>query len=281
MGVFRKRSGSVLCYACGKLNAMDAAVCFYCGRRQPGLWGFAPALGRLIGHVSVAKAITLVCGAAYLLALVLDPSALTRPRGLYNLLAPSSAALDALGMTGAYALARGRWWTLLTAVYLHGGLLHIAFNMLWVNQLAPAVEEIYGRARLIVIYTAAGVLGFALSGLVGQQFTVGASGAVFGLLGAMVAYARRRGGTYGMAVLRQYGMWAVVLFVLGFLMPGVNVDNWAHAGGFAGGYLAALVLGPEDARPERGSDRLAALATIALTALAFGLALWTAFGGGA
>ena len=95
----------------------------------------------------------------------------------------------------------------------------------------------------------------------------------------MVAYARRRGGTYGMAMLRQYGQWAVVLFVLGFLMSGV--DNWAHAGGFAGGYLAALVLGPEDARPERGADRLAALATIALTALAFGLALWTAFGGGA
>ena len=59
-----------------------------------------------------------------------------------------------------------------------------------------------------------------------------------------------------------------------------GVDNWAHAGGFAGGYLAALVLGSEDARPERGADRLAALATIALTALAFGLALWTAFGGG-
>ena len=279
--MFRKRSGSALCYACGKLNRVDAAVCFYCGRRQPGLWGFAPALGQLIGRVSVAKAITIVCGAAYLLALGLDPSALTRPRGPFNLLAPSLGALDALGMTGTYALARGRWWTLLTAIYLHGGLLHIAFNMLWVYQLAPAVEEIYGRARLIVIFTAAGVLGFALSCLVGQQFSVGASGAVFGLLGAMVAFARRRGGPYGAAVLRQYGMWAVVLFVLGFLTPGVNVDNWAHAGGFAGGYLAALVLGSEDARPERGADRLAALATIALTALAFGLALWTAYTGGA
>ena len=227
--MFRQRSGSSLCYACGKLNRVDAAVCFYCGRRQPGLWGFAPSLGRLIGRVSVAKAITLVCGAAYLLALALDPGALTRPRGLFNILAPSSTALDALGMTGAYALARGRWWTLLTAIYLHGGLLHIAFNMLWVNQLAPAVEEVYGRARLIVIYTAAGVAGFALSGFLGPQFTVGASGAVFGLLGAMVAYARRRGGTYGMAVLRQYWQWAVVLFVLGFLMPGVTSTTWPMA----------------------------------------------------
>jgi signal transduction histidine kinase/membrane associated rhomboid family serine protease/ActR/RegA family two-component response regulator len=164
MGVFRKRSGSALCYSCGKLNRVDAAVCFYCGRRQPGLWGFAPSLGRLFGRLSVAKAITLVCGVTYLLALALDPGAAMRPRGVFNILSPSSAALDALGMTGSYALARGRWWTLLTAIYLHGSLLHVAFNMLWVNQLAPAVEEVYGRARLIVIFTAAGVLGFALSG---------------------------------------------------------------------------------------------------------------------
>src|SRR5262249_8106275 len=133
----------------------------------------------------------------------------------------------------------------------------------------------YGSARLIVIFTAAGVLGFALSGFIGPAFTVGSSGAVFGLLGAMVAYARRRGGTYGMGVLRQYGQWAVVLFVLRFLMPGV--DNLAPAGGFTGGYLASRVLGAEEARPERGTDRLAALAAIALTVLAFALALWTAF----
>jgi rhomboid protease GluP len=275
MGVFRQRSGSALCYACGKLNRVDAAVCFYCGRRQPGLWGFAPALGRLVGHVDAAKAIIVVCVVAYLVALGLDPAALARSRGVFNLLSPSSAALDALGMTGRNALAQGRWWTLITAIYLHGSLLHIAFNMLWVNQLAPAVEEVYGSARLIVIFTAAGVLGFVLSGLVGAAPTVGSSGAVFGLLGAMVAYARRRGGTYGTAVLRQYGQWAVVLFVLGFLMPGV--DNLAHAGGFAGGYLASRVLGAEETRPERGVDRLAALVTIALTALAFALALWTAF----
>ncbi len=273
--MFRQRTGSSLCYACGKLNRVDASVCFYCGRRNPGLWGFGPSLGRMIGRVSVGKAITLLCAIAYLVSLALDPAALARPRGVFNLLAPSHRALDALGMTGSYALSQGRWWTLLTAIYLHGSLLHIAFNMLWVNQLAPAVEEVYGRARLIVIYTAAGVAGFLLSGLVGTALTVGASGAIFGLLGAMVAYARRRGGTYGMAVLRQYWQWALVLFVLGFLMPGV--DNLAHGGGFIGGYLTGRILGSEDTRPEHGADRLLALITIALTILAFALAIWTAF----
>ena len=275
--MFRQRTGSSLCYACGKLNRVDASVCFYCGRRNPGLWGFGPSLGRVIGRVSVGKAITLVCGIAYLASLALDPAALARPRGLFNILAPSSGALDALGMTGSYALSRGRWWTLITAIYLHGGLLHIAFNMLWVNQLAPAVEEVYGRARLIVIYTAAGVAGFVLSGFFGTAFTVGASGAIFGLLGAMVAYARRRGGTYGMAVLRQYWQWALVLFVVGFLMPGVGVDNLAHGGGFIGGYVAGHLLGSQETKPERSADGILALITIALTILAFALALWTAF----
>jgi rhomboid protease GluP len=148
--------------------------------------------------------------------------------------------------------------------------------MLWVNQLAPAVEEVYGRARLIVIYTAAGVTGFVLSSFAGPAFTVGASGAIFGLLGAMVAYARRRGGTYGMAVLRQYWQWALVLFVLGFLMPGV--DNLAHGGGFIGGYITGRLLGAEETKPERGADRILALVTIALTILSFAMAIWTAFG---
>lgn len=276
MGLFRQRSGSALCYACGKLNRIDAPACFYCGRRNPGLWGFAPSFGRFLGQVNVGKAIAIVCAVAYLASLALDPTAALQPRSVFNLLAPSAGALDALGMTGSYALAQGRWWTLLTAIYLHGSLLHIVFNMLWVNQLAPAVEEAYGTARLIVIYTVAGVAGFALSSYAGQQYTVGASGAIFGLLGAMICYARQRGGSYGMAVLRQYWQWAIVLFVLGFI--GSGVDNYAHAGGFVGGYLSAWGLGSTDRRPERGDDRIVAMGIVGLTAVAFALAVWTRFG---
>jgi rhomboid protease GluP len=106
-------------------------------------------------------------------------------------------------------------------------------------------------------------------------WTVGASGAVFGLLGAMVAYGRTRGGTFGLAVLRQYGQWAVLMFILGFFMAGVN--NWGHAGGFVGGYLAALAVGHGEGRTERGLDRVAALAAVGLTLVAFALALWNGF----
>jgi rhomboid protease GluP len=254
---------------------VDAEACFYCGARRPGLWGFAPLAGRLVGRLDFAKAVTIVCVVAYVASILLDPMAALRARNPFDLLSPGFGVVVRLGMAGATPWAAGFWWTLITGMYLHGSLLHIVFNLLWVRQLAPAVEELFGSARLIVIYTVAGVLGFALSNAVGIPWTLGASGAVFGLLGAMVAYGRSRGGVFGLAVLRQYGQWALLIFIFGFFMAGVN--NWGHAGGFGGGYLAALALQPVERRPERGLDRVAALAVIALTALAFALALWTGF----
>jgi rhomboid protease GluP len=272
---FRKRTGSSLCYACGKINRVDARVCFYCGRRNPGLWGFGASIGRLVGDFDFAHAVIAVCMVAYVMSLVLDLGAVTHPRGPLGLLSPSLGALNALGMTGAYAWAAGRWWTLLTAIYLHAGLLHVLFNLLWVRQLAPEVEELFGRSRLMVIFTVSGVLGFVVSDLIGVAFSVGASGAIFGLLGALVSYGRSRGGTFGVSIMRHYGHWALILFVLGFLMPAVN--NMAHAGGFAGGYVMGSLLGARERHPERGLDRLLGGACLVLTIASFGLALWTAF----
>ena len=273
--MFRQRPSSSLCYACGKLNRVDASVCFYCGARRPGLWGLGPLLGKVVGRLDVARLVTIVCVVAYATSLLLDPRAAMRARGPFDILAPGNGALYALGATGAFPWAQGRWWTIFTAIYLHGSLLHILFNLMWVRQLAPPVEELFGRARLVVIFTVSGALGFVVSNLWGIPFTIGASGAVFGLLGAMVRYGRSRGGAFGLAVFRQYGQWALVVFVMGFLMPGVN--NLGHAGGFVGGYLAALVAGHGERGAESGLHRLAALTLVALTVLGFALALWSTF----
>ena len=272
--MLRQTSGSSLCYACGKLNRVDAAVCFYCGVRHPGLWGFGPVLGHFVGRFEFARIVIALCLAGYVAALLLDPAAAFRMRGLFDLLAPSDGALLALGMTGAFALKLGRWWTLVTAIYLHGSLLHIVFNLLWIRELGGAVESVYGWSRTAVIFTAAGVIGFVASDAAGVRATIGASGAVFGLLAAMVAYGRARGGMFGMAVFRQYWQWSLILFVMGFLMPGVN--NLAHAGGFVGGYLASLALGPS-AQGDRAWHRAAAAVTVAVTVASFALAITTAF----
>jgi rhomboid protease GluP len=274
--MFRKSGGAILCPRCGRLTHPEATECLVCGLKRPGRWQWASGFGRMIRKGGFTRAVTVACIALYVLSLIIDPASALRPHGPFDLFSPSGRALDWLGMTGGYAWAQGRWWTLLTAIYLHGSVLHILFNVLWIRQLGPAVEDLYGSARLVVIFTVSGLAGFAVSSVVSPYPTVGASGAIFGLLGAMVAYGRRRGGAFGAMVLREYGQWALVLFILGFFMSGVN--NLAHAGGFVGGFAAGLVLSFSDHREESLVERSVAIALIVLTAVAFVLAFWTAFG---
>jgi membrane associated rhomboid family serine protease len=273
--MFRKTTGSILCPSCGRLTHAAAPVCLVCGRRNPGMWGFAGPLRALFRRRSFVDIVTVSCIVLYVASLVFDPRGALRPRGPFDLLSPSVEALFALGGTGSVAWQLGRWWTLLTAIYLHGNVLHILFNVLWIRQLGPAVEQLYGPSRLVVIFTVSGVTGFVASNLLGHPLTIGASGSIFGLLGAMVAFGQKRGGTYGAMILRQYGQWALLLFVLGFLMQGVN--NVAHAGGFVGGFVAGLVLALAERRAETAFDQLLAAICIGVTLLGFGLAIWSAF----
>jgi rhomboid protease GluP len=273
--MFRKEVRTILCPSCGRLTRADAPECLICGRRRPGLWGFTSLARRLFRAGSVTQVITVTCIALYVASLVFDPAAALRPQGPFEIFSPSGRALRALGMTGSWAWQRGQWWTLFTAIYLHGGVLHILFNVLWIRQLGPAVEDIYGPARFMIVFTVGGVAGFVVSNLMGVPFTIGASGAIFGLFGAMVAFGRKRGGVFGTLILRQYGQWALVLFIFGFLMAGVN--NWGHAGGFIGGLLCGLLLPASERRPEGTLDQLVAAGLVVLTIAAFGLALGAAF----
>src|SRR5436305_2380267 len=275
--MFRKSSGAILCPSCGRLTNADAPVCMVCGRRNPGMWGFGGPLGALFRRWNFTNAVTAACVALYVISLIFDPLAVLRPRGFLEVFSPSAEALWALGAAGAIPWHYGRWWTLFTAIYLHGGLLHILFNVLWIRQLGPAVEEIYGPARLVVIFTVSGVAGFVVSNAFGYRFTIGASGAVFGLLGAIVAFGGKRGGTFGAMVLRPYGYMALLMFVLSYFMPAVN--NAAHAGGFAGGLLAGFAVSLAERRRETALDWVLAAACIAVTLAGFALSLWSTFAG--
>jgi rhomboid protease GluP len=268
----RQQTGSMLCPDCGQLISVNAEECIHCGRRNPGMWGLTPMLRHLLGRFGFTETVTVFCIALYVLSLLLDPAAIMQPRGLLSFLSPSTRSLYALGMTGAFAMQDGRWWTLITAIYLHGNLLHIFFNLMWIRQLAPFIEEFFGTARLILIFTIAGVVGFIVSNLVGIPLTVGASGSIFGLLGAAVYYGYNRGGEFGTAIFRQIGQWALVLFILGFVFPMIN--NWAHGGGFIGGGLAAMLLGYSERRPESFTMKVMALGVVILTIAAFGIAVW-------
>jgi rhomboid protease GluP len=267
----RQRTGSVLCPSCGKLVGVNDDRCYHCGRRKPGMWGLTAALSRL-GRRDLGFEQAVIGGSIllYLLMLAVTPNfGLGGGTGPLSLLAPSLEALVRFGASGALPLYDlGRWWTLFSAGWLHAGLLHIFFNVLWVRQLAPQTAELYGAARMVILYTVSSVAGFLLSSTakafllpsIQPHITVGASAPIFGLLAALVFYGRRTGSR---AIGQQAWTYAVILFIFGFLWRGV--DNWAHAGGFAGGYLAAFVLDPR--RPERPSHLVLALACLAATAL--------------
>ncbi|RQW05437.1 rhomboid family intramembrane serine protease [candidate division KSB1 bacterium] len=268
----RKTHGSIVCPNCGRLISVTAKKCMHCGRKNPGLWGYGPALQKILGESNMVAIITIVSIALYVLSLLLDPAAILRPQGMFGLLAPSHNALIKLGMTGAMPMHYGRWWTLVTAIYLHGGILHIVFNMLWLRNLGQMVIPLFGTSRAFIIFTVAGIAGFFISDLVGIGFTIGASGSIFGLLGALVYYGRKRGGVFGSAIYRQVGTWTIILLVFGFLMPGIN--NLAHMGGFAGGFLSAMLLGFHESRPENQNHRILAVVAVAVTIICFALAFY-------
>ena len=260
----RQTQGSVVCSTCGRLVGVNETACPFCGAWRPGLFGWAPALRSFIGgRLDLVTLILMACVTLYAVALLLQPQAVFSPRGgLLSFLSPGRKPLYMLGMTGGWAWTFGWWWTLFTATYLHGGLLHIFFNVMWIRDLGPAVTDIYGPARAFVLFNIAGASGFLVSNLVTGVPTIGASGAIFGLLAALIVSGRRRGGSMMSAQLWQ---WAIVLFIFGFLMPGIN--NWAHAGGFAGGWAGAYLMGFSHEQRESTWVMLVALACIVVTLL--------------
>jgi rhomboid protease GluP len=261
----RQTAGSVVCPNCGRLVGVRDERCFICGRWNPGLWGWGPSLARLGGDLGFAKIVIGGCVGLFLIALLRNPSGI-QMRGLLGLLSPAGSENLLLGASGAGPIFDyGRWWTVLSAGWLHGGLLHILFNMMWIRQMVPAVASLFGVGRMVVIYTIASVVGFGLTSwiyllhlpgpLAGAGVTLGASAPLFGLFGALFLYGQRTGNR---SISRQMTQFLLIMLVFGVLVPGV--DNWAHLGGFAGGYLAAKIMDP--LKPEQQHHLLLGLACL-------------------
>jgi membrane associated rhomboid family serine protease len=279
----RQRTGSVVCASCGSLVGVNDERCYTCGRRNPGLWGFGPMLRRFENEFGFTTAIVYGCGALYALSLLLTilSGGNLFAGSIFGLLGPDRFAYEALGAAGAFPVfLEGHWWTVLSAGWLHAGALHILFNLMWVRQLGPVVADVYGSARMVIIYTIASVVGFLLSSVLGAyaaipffsgaMYTLGASAPIFGLLGALVHYGRRGGSSLVRSTAWNY---AITMFVFGLIMPGI--DNAAHVGGFAGGFIAARWLDP--LKPERMDHFVGAalclLATVAAVVASLIIAL--------
>jgi rhomboid protease GluP len=244
------KRNSILCPSCRKLISRDEGSCPHCGLNHPGAWWkHTLVVGALSDPGQFVWTIIAVNILMYIVSLALNPQMPGLSLNPLTLMSPSNGSLVLLGATGTIPIAQlGRWWSLISANYLHGGIFHIGFNLLAFWQIAPLILSEYGVSRTFVLYTVSGVFGFWLSYLTGVALTIGASAAICGLIGAAIYLGKSRGGRFGQAIYRQVGGWAIGIFAFGFLIPGIN--NWAHGGGMAAGIAMGYVLGYRDRKPE-------------------------------
>ena len=273
----RPTRNSILCPNCRKLISSDEKRCPHCGIPSPGSpiknnpitrhWGSGEQLVKIIIYTNITM---------YLISLLLNLRMTSFGFNPLTMLSPSIDSLIALGAAGVYTIKTSQawWWTLISANYLHGSLLHIFFNLIGLYQLSPLITQLYGPYRFFVIYTFSGVIGFLISVLAGIPLTIGASAALCGLIGSALYFGKSRGGPFGQAIYRQIGGWALTIIIIGFLIPIIN--NWAHIGGMAAGVLGGFLLGYHEKRRETAVHRRLAGICVAVTVVSL---LWGLFQG--
>lgn len=256
---------SILCPNCRRLVSIDEKLCPFCGISRPGsgLKNNILVRGFRSGEQLIMTIIYINAG-LYLLSLLLYPPniELANP---FNAFSPDNNSLILLGATGTTPINRyNRWWSLVSANYLHGSLLHIVFNMLAFRQIGTLVINLYGRYRMIIFWFFSGIAGFVVSYIAGISLTIGASAAICGMIGAALFYGKSRGGVFGQAVYKQISAWVFAIFLIG-LMPGIN--NWGHGGGIAAGILLGFIFKYQEKRKDTFLDKALAGVCIALTVI--------------
>ena len=164
----------------------------------------------------------------------------------------------------------GEWWRLVTAMFLHAGLLHIGFNLWCLFDVGPEVESLFSATKFTVLYLATGVIGFIVS-LWWRPMTLslGASGAILGLIGILIG-ASFHHGHVGKEYRSQLWRWVIYIFVFGLFF---SVDNAAHLGGLVSGFILGYLI-PEGQPETRPSENLwNALAVLSILIIAGSFAL--------
>jgi rhomboid protease GluP len=248
-----------ICPACGQVQDRHERRCIKCGAVLGArLWQVANRLGLVVPTaVSVSTLLGMIIAVAYLRLMF------SRPGTGYF-----SVDSDTLIYLGAYylpAIEAGQVWRHATAMFLHIGLLHLGFNLVALAQIGPALEETFGRARMLLLFMVTGVLGFVLCQLTGMRaVSAGASGAIMGLCGAAAGWGQRDGTSVGRNVRNQMLKWAAYTMIFGLV---ISANNTAHAGGFLSGAALGFLMPPRWLRRGliRGGDYV--IGGISLTAL--------------
>jgi len=242
---------SMLCPNCRKLISSDEPTCPYCGMVRPGaLWKRGVLGGLSLLRVDPVKSIIVVNAAFYLFSLLLNPASLGLSANPMTFLSPSGESLFLLGATGTLPIAAyGRWWTLVSASFLHGGILHLFFNMMALYFFGIYLERLVGERELLKLYFTGGVGGgllYVASSLVlgmpnKTSIAIGASGAIFAIAGALAVLQPNMKVVMIPIFIPMPLYIAVFIFmVLLSFMPGVAWQG--HLGGLLVGVLFGLRL---------------------------------------
>ncbi len=239
-----------LCPACGVLVGVNATRCHECGANlRFGLAAWSKGLSEFFGgHAPVTSVLLIVNVVMFGLSWILTiKTGEGSGFGLFSGIGNNT--LDHLGASNPYLnIVLHQWYRVATAMFLHIGLLHIGFNMMVLLDVGPVVEELYGSARYLFVYIFTGMFGFALSMFFHPA--VGASGALMGLIGVMIAVTTKRGGAAMKALRSRLISWVVTIFVMGYFL---NADNYAHFGGLAAGFILGKLMA--DREPQNPSER--------------------------
>ncbi|MHC4133642.1 MAG: rhomboid family intramembrane serine protease [Planctomycetota bacterium] len=220
------------CPKCRALLEPKTKTCPYCGTSQgPGRAPSAAADAAATGRLGLW--ILSVNVLVFLLMLAVDPAKGDRTASFFP--TPTHVAQVMFGANDWLSVKHcGQYWRFLTAMFLHVDLLHLLLNSVALLILTPLAAATFGAHRTTCVYFGAGLVASQLSHLA-EHSSVGASGALCGLISALAVYGWRRGGFEGRLLTRRMVGWALFIVVLGMLWPGI--DNWGHVGGFAGGAL--------------------------------------------
>jgi rhomboid protease GluP len=175
--------------------------------------------------------------------------------GMQAIMRPSTGLMVHWG--GQYwplVLDNNEWWRCITYAFTHGGLIHLGFNMIVLYQIGPLLESEIGWTRLMTVYTFSTIIA-TLAGLIWHPVTVviGASGAIFGLIGFSISYYHRSGGAIGFQRRNFMFQWALMAFIFGFIVP--DADNAAHLGGVVTGAVLGWFM-PINIRDKRKTEGL-------------------------
>ena len=278
------RETGVSCSECGRGICPDCMVFAPVGIRCPDHSGQPQGAARVTHSVRragfegtgalVTKALIAVNVAVYLVNLAQGAS-LGRNAG--SLFIDGALIGRAQLLDGSFiGVAEGEWWRLITSTFLHGSLIHLGLNMLMLWWIGAPMEEAIGRLRFLTLYLVSGLSGSAGALLLTDpnQVTVGASGAIFGILGAALVFERQRNYVLGGSALSII----VLNLVLTFAVPNISIGG--HLGGLAGGALGGLALSrfgrAHAAYGRPGIVGVAGLAAIAVVSVA--VSYWKARG---